>query len=344
MFYELKASPDTIHWGYFDASLEPVLVVSSGDYVSIEAVTHQAGDAPDLLMDEGIREIYDTVPTSDRNPGVHIMTGPIGVKGAKQGDVIEVRYLSMVPRFAFGTNLSANWGYLFAELGKRERVTLFALDETYGIARAMYSYENSGPQDYPGRIIANEWIEKVPALAGFRIGISPHLGTAGVAPNEVGRVSTIPPGKHGGNIDNWRIGAGSRMYYPVLVDGALFSVGDPHLSQGDGELNGTAMEASLNVTMQIILHKNLEIPNPILETNNEWYLHGFGDSLDEAMKDASLSMLDFLVSQHNLTREDAYVLMSIACNFGVTQVVDRRLGIHASVAKSVFPTAGFQSQ
>ncbi len=337
MYHELQAKPSNVHWGYFDSSLSPAVVVNSGDIVAVEAVTHQAGDAPSLLMDDGIRELYDAIPQNDRFPGVHVMTGPIVVRGAKPGDVIEVRYLQMRPRLAFGTNVSANWGYLFKEFDEKEWVTVFSLTEQYGYASAIYSYEYPGSYDKPGRLVFDDVIEKRNVLSGFRIPTSAHIGTAGVAMPDSGRVSTIPPGHHGGNIDNWRIGAGATMFYPVLVDGALFSIGDPHLSQGDGELNGTAIEASLNVVLQIFLHKQVSIPNPILETADSWYLHGFGNTLDEAMYDASRSMLTYLVSAHKLTREDAYVLMSVAGNFGVTQVVDRRQGVHVSIAKSVFP-------
>ena len=128
----------------------------------------------------------------------------------------------------------------------------------------------------------------------------PHLGTAGVAPDVKGRVSTIPPGAHGGNIDNWRIGAGATMYYPVAVDGALFSVGDPHISQGDGELSGTAIEASLDVLLQIMVRKDFSFPSPLLETPQYWIVHGFDEDLNVAMRQASLEMLGLLTEHKGL--------------------------------------------
>ena len=106
--HPLSATPATIHWGYFDAALAPVLTVKSGDLIQAEAITHHAGDAPELMMDEGVTAIFDKVPATDRNPGVHIMTGPIFVDGAKPGDILEVRYLNMTPRCAYGSNLAAN--------------------------------------------------------------------------------------------------------------------------------------------------------------------------------------------------------------------------------------------
>ena len=164
-----------------------------------------------------------------------------------------------------------------------------------------------------------------------------HLGTAGVAPDVPGRVSTIPPGKHGGNIDNWRIGAGSTMYYPVAVDGGLFSVGDPHISQGDGEISGTAIEASLNVLFQIILRKDFSFPSPLLETPECWIVHGFDEDLDKAMRCAALDMLQLLIEHQRLSKQDAYSLMSVAADFAVTQVVDGRKGIHVRIARGIFP-------
>jgi acetamidase/formamidase len=160
---------------------------------------------------------------------------------------------------------------------------------------------------------------------------------AGVAPDERGRISTVPPGKHGGNIDNWRIGAGATMYYPVQVDGALFSVGDPHISQGDGELSGTAIESSLDVLFQIVLRRDFSFPSPLLETPNYWIVHGFNEDLNAAMRMAALDMLTLLTEHRHLSKDDAYSLMSVAADFAVTQVVDQRQGIHVRIPRGIFP-------
>ena len=158
-----------------------------------------------------------------------------------------------------------------------------------------------------------------------------------MAPNVKGRVSSIPPGKHGGNIDNWRIGAGAVMYYPIEVDGALFSVGDPHISQGDGEISGTAIEASLDVLMQISVRKDFQFPSPLLETPAEWIVHGFHEDLNVAMRAASMDMLRMLTDFKGASRDDAYSLMSVAADFAVTQVVDGKQGIHVRIPRAVFP-------
>jgi len=335
--HTLKATPETVHWGYFDPSTRPALRVRSGDLIQAEAVTHHAGDAPELMMDEAVTRIFKEIPEEDRNPGVHIMTGPIYVEGAKPGDVLEVRYLRMVPRNNYGSNLAANWGYLYKEFGEKERVTIYELDPNTNTASALYAYDFEGKYLIPGTVTHCPECDRQPALKGVRIPARPHLGTAGVAPAVDGRVSTIPPGEHGGNIDNWRIGAGATMYYTVQVDGGLFSIGDPHVSQGDGELSGTAIESSLNVLMQIVLRKDIQTPGPLLETPKWWIVHGFNEDLNLAMRDASTKMLSLLSDQVGLSRNDAYSLMSVAADFGVTQVVDGTQGCHVRIPRDIFP-------
>lgn len=338
--HHLQALPGSIHWGYFDAAQPPALRVKSGDLIQAEAVTHHAGDDPALLMDEKIWRIFNETPEADRNPGVHIMTGPIFVEDARPGDMLEVRYLAMQPRFRHGSNLAANWGHLYQEFGERERVTIYALDPNTNTAEAVYAYDFKGKYLTPGTVTSCPECDRQTALGGVRVPVRPHLGTAGVAPDVAGRVSTIPPGLHGGNIDNWRIGAGATMYYPVQVDGALFSIGDPHISQGDGEISGTAIEASLNVLMQIVLRKDFAFPSPLLETPKNWIVHGFGPDLDAAMKNASLDMLHLLTETQGLSRDDGYSLMSVASDFAVTQVVDGTQGVHVRIPRDIFPRKG----
>ena len=339
-FHVLKATPANVHWGYFDAARAPALRVKSGDIIHAEAITHHAGDAPELMMDAAIIALYRGVPEADRHPGVHIMTGPIFIEGARPGDMLEVHYLAMTPRFRYGANLAAHWGHLYREFGERERVTIYRLDRRALIAEAVFAYDYPDKYTTPGRIMARDACCREPALAGVRVPVRPHLGTAGVAPDAPGRVSTIPPGRHGGDIDNWRIGAGATMYYPVAVDGALFSIGDPHISQGDGEISGTAIEASLDVVFQVFLRRDFAFPSPLLETPECWITHGFDDDLDGAMRAASLEMLRLLTEQLGLRREDAYSLMSVAADFTVTQVVDGRQGVHARLRRDLFPGEG----
>lgn len=338
--HTLRATPDTVHWGYFDPSLSPSLRVNSGDYIAAQAVTHHAGDAPDLMMDGDIEKIFAAIPENDRNPGPHIMTGPIFVEDAKPGDMLEVRYLQMTPRLNYGSNLAANWGHLYDEFNKKERITIYRMDPNHQYAEAEYAYDFKGVYDTPGQITHCPHCDREKTLEGIRVPVRPHLGTAGVAPDIQGRLSTVPPGLHGGNIDNWRIGAGAVMYYPVFVDGALFSIGDPHISQGDGELSGTAIEASLDVLLQIVVRKDFSFRSPLLETPENWIVHGFDEDLNVAMKEASLDMLSLLTEHQNLSRNDGYSLMSVAADFGVTQVVDQKQGIHVRIPRNIFPNRG----
>jgi acetamidase/formamidase len=202
-----------------------------------------------------------------------------------------------------------------------------------------------------------------------RIPVRPHFGVIGLAPKEADIVDSIPPGPFGGNIDNWRIGKGATMYYPVQVDGALFSVGDPHASQGDSELCGTAIESSLTGTFQLILHKKAtlkgtaleDLKYPLLETQDEWVLHGFSfanyleelgpkaqseiyskSSIDLAMRDAFRKMRHFLMTTQRLTEDEAISLMTVGVDFGITQVVDGNWGVHGILKKALFAgRAGF---
>ena len=193
-----------------------------------------------------------------------------------------------------------------------------------------------------------------------------HFGTMGVAPAEADFVDSVPPSYFGGNIDNWRIGKGGTMYYPVAVPGALLSAGDPHAAQGDSELAGTAIETSMTGLVQVVLHKAaaqqgtiLEgLDYPLLETDSEWVVHGFSyanyltelgetaqsdifskSSIDNAMRDAFRKMRHFLMTAKGLGEDEAVSLMSVAADFGVTQVVDGNWGVHGVISKSIFPAS-----
>ena len=148
---------------------------------------------------------------------------------------------------------------------------------------------------------------------------------------------TVPPREHGGNCDIKNLSRGSKVYFPVYVDGAGLSMGDLHFSQGDGEISGTAIEASLDVSMQIFLRKDFHFPSPLLETPTGWYVHGFDSDLNVAMRNAAHEMLRLLTEQQKLSRNDAYSLMSVAADFTVTQVVDGRQGVHVHIPRTIFP-------
>ncbi len=338
MTNRLIANPETCFWGYLDRDQAPVLSVDSGTELTIEAVTHHAGDAPDLLMDDGVRAIWEGIPEAERTPGVHIMTGPIHVNDAEPGDTLRVEVLSATPRLPYGSNCAANWGLFHQEFGK-ERITIYELvdppaDGTFPTsARPMFGFDFKTLElyDVPGVVTPPDPDSREPFGRAVEVPVRPHLGVMGVAP-EGERVNSIPPGVFGGNVDNWRFGPGATVHYPVFAPGAGFYVGDPHFAQGDGEICGTAIEASLDVTLRLSLAEDVTTTSPLLRTDTHWYTHGFGDGLDEAMKMAADLALRLLVDRGGFTMDEAYSLASVAVDLGVTQVVDGTVGCHAGVA------------
>nr|WP_074773535.1 acetamidase/formamidase family protein [Paraburkholderia fungorum] len=408
----LRVNANTVHWGYFSHDLKPVLEVDSGDTVTIETLTQHAADDWSRMIagDPGAESVFHW--TADRKNvnrrgagpidasiygrgagegfGVHICTGPIAVRGAEPGDVLEVRILDVYPRrcanphFAgkvFGSNAAAWWGFHYRELltepKPREVVTIYELDEedrSRTFARAVYNYRWV-PQrdpfgvmhetiDYPGVPVDHATVNKqFGILKDVRIPVRPHFGLIAVAPQQNGLIDSIPPSAFGGNLDNWRVARGASVFLPVGVAGALLSVGDPHASQGDSELCGTAIECSLTGDFQLILHKKdalegkpyADLSFPLVETADEWVLHGFShenylaefgaqaqskvyekSTLDQAMRDAFIKTRRFLMTTKGLTEDEAISLISVAIDFGVTQVVDGNWGVHAIVRKELF--------
>lgn len=319
--------------------------------------------------------------------GVHLLTGPIAIQGAEPGDVIEVRIVDAHPRPSanpayagrfFGSNPSANWGFQYNDLIEeprpREVVTIYELDMAEpATVSALYSYlwtPQTDPDgivhptiDYPGVPVDHATVTKKEGiLAGIKVPARLHFGTMGLAPAEADFVSTIPPNYTGGNMDDWRITKGARMYYPVAVAGGLFSVGDAHASQGDSELSGTAVEISLTGEFEFILHKKADLPgtaleglnHPLLENDQVWSVYGFSyanylselgpdhqneilkrSSLDLAMRDAFRKLRRFLMTVHALSEDEAISLMSVAADFSITQVVDANWGVTGSIRKCV---------
>ena len=341
--HRLAATPDTCFWGYFDRDLPPVLEVASGDVIEIEAVTHHSGDAPDLLMDPGIEAIWAGIPEDTRTPGVHVMTGPIAVADAAPGDTLLVRILDMAPRLPFGANCAANWGLLY-DTFQKERITIYELtdaaDGTFGTtAEPRFGFDFTARElyDLPGAISVPDDASRQPFSVPVQVPVRPHFGVMGVAPPTSGRLNSIPPGVFGGNVDNWRLGPGAVMAYPVFAPGAGLYVGDPHFAQGDGEICGTAIEASINATIQVFVIKDLAVTAPILQTDEQWVTHGFDPDLDAAMRMAAEQMLWLLTERVGMGPDDAYSLCSVAVDIGVTQVVDATLGCHAILDRTIFP-------
>jgi acetamidase/formamidase/AraC-like DNA-binding protein len=329
--HHLAIDSRRVHWGFFSRSLAPQIEIRSGDTITIETLTQHASDDPERMIagDAAAEDVFrwtDQTKTVDRRGagpmdasvfgrgagegfGVHICTGPVAVRDAEPGDVLEVRILDIMPRasrsqkFAgrvFGSSVAAWWGYHYDEFlvepKPREVVTIYEIfcDDAAPHARAVYSYRweaQADPfgvmhhtYDYPGVPVPPHGVRRRhDVLDGIRIPLRPHFGVIALAPREEEFVDSVPPSYFGGNLDNWRLGKGSTVYLPVSVPGALLSVGDPHAAQGDGEISGTAIECSMTGTFQVILHKRADLAGrpfadlsyPLIETATEWVLTGF---------------------------------------------------------------------
>jgi len=313
--YELKASPENIHWGYFSAELEPVIRVNPGDIVIIEDVPRldpidmEKWGIPAEEMSEGYRRIYREV--TDKGPGPHIMVGPVYINGAEPGDVLEVRILEVELAYTFGySRLSSRGGTLPGEFERWERILRIDL-------------ENKTTQAAERVVIPMN---------------HPFFGSMGVAPAAAaGRISTVPPGNYAGNLDNKDLGTGSILYIPVHTKGALFSAGDGHGVQGHGEVSINALETGLRGRFQFFVRKDMKLKWPRAETPTHWMVMGLHEDLDEAMKIAVRETIDFIVERFpHLDRNEAFMLASLAVDYHVTQNVDRTKGIHGMIPKDIF--------
>jgi acetamidase/formamidase len=312
--HELKLLPANVHWGWFDATTPPALRIRSGDRVRVETMVARGLQRPRLAgkQDFDPREVALETAVTQRGPGPHPMTGPIYVEGAEAGDLLEVRLEEIEPLSNWGVSGFLPGGGTIPDAFPYGAIRLFQLDTVAGIAR----------------------MGELP----HRIPMAPFFGTIGVAPPVLaGRITTTMPASHTGNLDNKDLVAGTTLYVPVLVTGALLSVGDAHAAQGDGEVSGTAIEISARGTLQVILHKGRGRRWPRAETPTHYMSMGLHPDLDEAMKLAVSEMVDFLAREKGMDRDDAYVLCSAACDFRVTQVVDVTKGVHGLLLKSIVP-------
>ena len=312
--YHLKATPATVAWGHYDAAAAPVLHIHSGDTVEFETLItnsptglEKAGVPADQVQ-QSLRDIYKQV--TNKGPGGHILDGPVYVEGAEPGDILEVRIQRIELAIPYAYN-------------------------AFGPTRGFL------PEDFPYHKIKIIPLDRERMTARFAPGIEiplhPFFGSMGVAPPaEYGRVDSAPPGIHAGNMDNKQLVAGSTLYLPVWAPGALFEIGDGHAGQGNGEVDITAMETSLVGTLQFILHKGTNQKYPRAETPTHYISMGFDHDLDQATRIAVRQMIDFLVSERHMSRDDAYMLTSVAGDVDITELVDGSLGVHVILPKSIF--------
>jgi acetamidase/formamidase len=311
----LSASPSTVVWGYYSAKAKPVLTVHSGDTVRIQTLS--TCGSTERLEEEGVAAVdipaYNTDiyrEVKDRGPGGHILTGPVEIAEAEPGDVLEVQIVKIDIDVRFACN-------------------------GFGVGRGFL------PNDFPysRRKIIPLDREKMVAkfAAGIEIPLHPFFGSMGVAPPEsAGRYDSAPPWMHGGNMDNKELVAGTTLYLPVHAKGALFEVGDGHAGQGNGEVDITALETFLSGTFRFVVHKDRRLLWPRAETPTSYISMGFSADLKEATTLAVRDMINFLVDEKHLSRDEAYMLTSVAVDVDITQLVDGNVGVHAMCPKGIF--------
>jgi acetamidase/formamidase len=313
--HRLEATPNTVAYGYYWAEAKPVLRIASGDIIDVDTLLtnspaglQRAGVPPEKVQ-ESLKAIVTEVTGDRRGPGGHILTGPVFVEGAEPGDVLEVKVLSIDFAIEYGYNGCS--GFIPENCDRSSPIRIMTLDKKTMTAEYM-----------PGIVIP----------------LKPFFGSMGVAPAPaLGRVSSNPPGKHAGNMDNRELVVGSTLYIPVFAPGALFEVGDGHAAQGDGEVDQTAIETSLRGRLQLTVRKDMKLVWPRAETSTDYISMASDENLTTATTLAIQEMVDFLAASRKLTKHQAYQVVSIAGNVAITQLVDKPMvGVHVKVPKSIF--------
>jgi acetamidase/formamidase len=310
----LRPTPHTVVWGYYSASASPVLKVKSGDTVEVQTLITSSPErlegagVPADQVEKSLRDIFEQV--KDKGPGGHILTGPIYVEDAEPGDVLEIRIKAIKLAIPYAYNAFGPGRGFLPDDFPYAKMKIIPLDEK--------------------RMVAH-------FSDGIEIPLHPFFGSIGDAPPPVsGRISSAPPWIHGGNLDNKDLVAGTTLYLPVHAKGALLLVGDGHAGQGDGEVDITAMETSLIGTFELIVRKDMHLRWPRAETPTSFITMGLNEDLNEATKWAVREMIDFLTTEKHLSRDDAYMLSSVAANLSITELVDGNKGVHMSIPKAIF--------
>jgi acetamidase/formamidase len=320
----LRSTPETVSWGYIAADLPPVLRVQSGQTVRIDTVSHQgintrqdpvsyfgAAGIPPAQVLQDAQEIFNKVKRAE-GAGPHVITGPIHVEGAQPGDMLEVRVLDVEVRVPYGVNSTGPGSGVLPDLLAQPALKTIKLDLERRVA------------------LFSEDIE---------VPLAPFMGIVAVAPPPaLVRVSTKPPGAFGGNIDFRHLTAGATLYLPVFNAGALFYTGDGHAMQGDGEVDGTAIEISLTPTLQLIVHQGAgkSMKWPRAEDAAHYYAMGMDTDLDAALKNAVEETVAFLRQKAGLSAADAYALASLSVDFRVGEAVNDVKMVYGMIPKRIF--------
>lgn len=318
----LKSTPNTVLWGYLAANLPPALTIRSGQIVRIETLSHQGllterdpvsffgayGIPPEQVLPDAV-EIYSKV-RRPKGASVHVLTGPVYIEGAEPGDMLEVRVLEIKFRVPYGVNNTGPGRGVLPDLLKGPAAKLIRLDLDRNVA------------------IFSQDIE---------IPVNPFMGIMAVAPSRsLGMISSTPPGAWGGNMDVKELCRGATLYLPVFNQGAQFFSGDGHAVQGDGEVDGGAVEISLAPTFQFILHKEKDFKSPMAETPDHFITMGMSVDLNEATRIAVAEAVNFLQSEKGLSAADAYALASVSVDLAIAEAVDVVNLVSAKIPKRIF--------
>ncbi len=355
----VPSTVDTIKWGYLpNANDIPLVTVPSGAIVVFDTLSHeglledQGRDAQKYFMSKGVSEhmiLKDAIaitrsllPHDFSKDGPHIITGPVAIEGAQVGDVLKVEILAVTPRVPYGVISSRHGkGALPGEFPEGEK------PEADASAEHPEKFHNTSVFTPIRKNQRGAWEGVMQNSRGeaVRFPTAPFMGVMGVAAATDELVHSVPPGVFGGNMDVKDLGVGTIVYLPVFVPGANFYTGDPHMVQANGEVALTALEHSMRATFRLTLLKKGDgrIPSasgsldkPFGETRDYWIAIGLNPDLDEAMKDAVREAMRFLTEKLGMDRSIAFVYMSAATDFNVSQVVDRTKGIHALIRKRDF--------
>jgi acetamidase/formamidase len=306
---KVAATPQGVKWGFFDATTPAVTRVVSGAEVVIETLSGEPNCLPNDSAFEILPEHRTVLEACERGAGPHLLTGPIYVEGAKPGDVLEVDILDVV--------LRQNWGF-----------------------NLIVPLLGTIPEDFPDFVLKILPIDKQAGTVtlpwGGKLKLSPFFGVMGVAPPpNWGRISSVMPRAMGGNMDNKELVAGTKVYYPVFNAGALFSVGDGHGVQGDGEVCVTAVETALTGRFRLSVRKDMKLTAPRAESATHYITMGFDEDLDDAVKQTLRDMIRWIGELRGLSKTDAYTLCSLAADVHVTQTVNSVKGAHCMLPKAI---------
>ena len=323
----IRSIPKNMVYGFYGASVPPVATVKNGDIVEIQTINTTGINKKDpeaffkqnnIPLDEHANDVIDILKNVLPDPKFygHMLTGPIFIEGAEIGDTLEVRILDIKLRSNYGVNSVWPKGGALPEAVTTPESFVYR----YDLKKQTASFKE-----------------------GIEIPIKPFMGVMAVSPPaDMGRVSSIPPAFYGGKLDLKHLVKGTTLFLPISVKGALFTTGDCHAAEGNGEVSGVAIEASLSLVAQFIVRKDKPIKHVIAETPTHFIAIGLDADLTKAMKNATANAINFIKDELGYTFNEALSITSTGVDLEVTQVVDQTLGVHAMIPKAIFTNKKFK--